>query len=108
MRVHRCRACVSSVVCFGRPYRRRAPGALEPCPARSCGPRDVHLGIERETREVRRAGRDPPCARRATGAVARGSDVTFDMLGVLALDGGSASIDALLPHLDPALVLSLL
>jgi hypothetical protein len=38
------------------------------------------------------------------GAVARGGDVTLDMLGVLALDGGPASIDALLPHLDPALV----
>ncbi|HEY6037938.1 MAG TPA: hypothetical protein VIV58_26845, partial [Kofleriaceae bacterium] len=36
--------------------------------------------------------------------VARGSDVTLDMLGVLALDGSPESIDALLPHLDPALV----
>ncbi|MFT3692984.1 MAG: hypothetical protein QM831_07575 [Kofleriaceae bacterium] len=37
------------------------------------------------------------------GAAARGTHVTLSMLGVLALDGEPDSIDALLPHLDPAL-----
>lgn len=37
------------------------------------------------------------------GASARGKGVTLSMLGVLALDGAPESIDALLPHLDPAL-----
>lgn len=37
------------------------------------------------------------------GAAARGKGVTLSMLGVLALDGAPESVDALLPHLDPAL-----
>lgn len=46
---------------------------------------------------------DPEILVALQGAVARGSDVTMQMLGVLALDGSAESIDALVPHLDPAL-----
>jgi len=37
------------------------------------------------------------------GVVAHSAEVPLDMLAVLAIDGGEASVDALIPHLDPAL-----
>lgn len=37
------------------------------------------------------------------GLVAHSTEVPLDMLAVLAIDGGEASVDALIPHLDPAL-----
>ncbi len=47
---------------------------------------------------------DPQALAAIQGAAARGDEVPLEMLGVLVLEGGAESIDALVPHLDPALV----
>ena len=46
---------------------------------------------------------DPLVLYAVQGLVAHVAEVTLGMLAVLAIDGSDASVDALIPHLDPAL-----
>jgi hypothetical protein len=53
---------------------------------------------------IRALARDRTLLPALQGTVANRKDVPLDMLAVLVADGSAASIDALVPHLDPALV----
>jgi hypothetical protein len=53
---------------------------------------------------LRALARDPRMLAAIQGTVANSPEVRLDLLAVLVADGSEASLDALVPHLDPALV----
>jgi hypothetical protein len=64
---------------------------------------DAWTSPERRAIVERLAG-DPRLLAAIQGTVANTPNVSIDMLAVLVADGGDASYDALIPHIDPALV----
>jgi hypothetical protein len=69
--------------------------------------RDLDLtyawGSKQRRSRFRALATDPAILAAIQGAAAMGEDVPIDMLAVLVADGSDASIDALIPHLGPAL-----
>lgn len=61
-------------------------------------------GSPQKRRNLEALAADPVALAAIQGAAARGADVPMEMLAVLVMDGSAASVDALVPHFDPALV----
>lgn len=61
-------------------------------------------GSKSRRERICRVAKDPALLAAVQGAVAHSPNVRLDLLAVLVADGSDASIDALVPHLDPALV----
>jgi hypothetical protein len=61
------------------------------------------LGTDERTSELARLAEQPAVLQAIQGVAANSAEVPIEMLIVLAIDGGDASIDALIPHLDLAL-----
>ena len=61
-------------------------------------------GSKQRRAKLKALAKDPEILAAIQGTAANRSDVPLDMLAVLVADGTDASIDALVPHVDPALV----
>lgn len=61
-------------------------------------------GSKQRRERFRSLAADPHLLAAIQGTVANTSDVRLDLLAVLVADGSAASLDALIPHLDAALV----
>jgi len=61
-------------------------------------------GSRKRRSRLQQLARDPEMLAAIQATVANSEDVRLDLLAVLVADGSDASFDALVPHLDPALV----